>query len=73
MYERSTENGAFPMKTFRKTEGTIPPQIFGKRRAGDPSPTNRKLRKGTYLSILGGQLRDKSTKGTYLRIMLMIR
>ena len=38
-----------------------------------PSPSSRKLRNGAYLSILGGQLRDKSTKGTYLRIKLRMR
>ena len=30
LYERSTENDVFQMKTERKTEGKIPPQIFGK-------------------------------------------
>ena len=30
LYERSTENDVFQMKTERKTEEKIPPQIFGK-------------------------------------------
>ena len=52
LYERSTENDVFQMKTERKTEGKIPPQIFGKGRAGDPSPYEQKTEEAYILKPL---------------------
>ena len=58
MYERSTENDVFQMKTERKTERKIPPQIFGKSRAGEPIPYEQKTEEGYILKPLGGELRQ---------------
>ena len=43
--ERSTETDVFPKKLLKETEGKIPPQIFGRRRARG----SKKLSKGASL------------------------
>ena len=70
--ERSTENDVFFKKFKKKTEGKIPPQILGKRRARDSSPAGWKPRKGTYVSVFGPKGRELSKKrrnGTKIRVL----